>query len=67
MATSCAMLERLRSGLVSENDGKTVLTATVVSETKQRFPATPYGFGATLSSLNEKQIAILGALGLTML
>jgi len=52
---------------VSENDGKTVLTATVVSETKQRFPATPYGFGATLSSLNEKQIAILGALGLTML
>lgn len=32
---------------------------------KQRRPATPYGFGANLSTLSPKQVAILAALGLS--
>lgn len=36
-----------------------------VSETKVRLPAHPYGFGLTDASLTKKQLAILGALGLT--
>jgi len=38
---------------------------TLTFESKERTRATPYGFGSSLSSLSEKQWAILGALGLT--
>lgn len=38
---------------------------TFVSERKQRFKATPYGFGRNPQSFSEGQWAILGALGLT--
>lgn len=37
----------------------------MVDETKQRLPATPYGFGVDLHSLTAKQAAILTALGLS--
>lgn len=39
--------------------------ATYVTTTKERFRASPYGFGVSLDSLTGRQWAILGALGLT--
>jgi len=36
-----------------------------VVETKQRREATPFGFGVSFSGLNQKQIAIVSALGLS--
>jgi hypothetical protein len=38
---------------------------TTVKETKERWPATPYGFGVSYGSLSGRQIAILSALGLS--
>jgi len=38
---------------------------TVVSETKQRRKATPFGFGLTWSAFTKRQAAILVALGIT--
>jgi hypothetical protein len=38
---------------------------TLVSETKIRRQATPYGFGINLSQLSKRQIAIIAALGLS--
>jgi hypothetical protein len=37
----------------------------ILTEFKQRRPATPYGFGVNLQSLSAKQIAIIAALGLS--
>lgn len=39
--------------------------ARVLTEVKRREAASPYGFGVDLSGLSPKQIAILGALGLS--
>jgi hypothetical protein len=36
----------------------------VTYETKQRLPATPYGFGLAFSDLNPRQLGILGSLGI---
>lgn len=41
------------------------ITNTSWLESKERFRATPYGFGTVLDGLSVKQWAILGALGLT--
>lgn len=40
-------------------------TVSLVSETKRRVRATPFGFGSTWDSLSSRQLAILGALGVT--
>lgn len=40
-------------------------TCITVNESKQRRPATPYGFGISYDGLSAKQIAILAALGLS--
>lgn len=37
----------------------------VVTETKSRLPASPFGFGVSFDSLSAKQIAIVSALGLS--
>jgi hypothetical protein len=37
----------------------------VVSETKRRIKATPYGFGLTWTGLSPRQMAIIAALGIT--
>lgn len=47
-------------------DGSTVnCSDTIVQETKQRMPATPYGFGLDPGSFSPKQWAIVAALGLS--
>jgi hypothetical protein len=40
-------------------------TLCLVTETKQRVKATPYGFGLSWSSFSPTQLAILAALGIT--
>lgn len=41
------------------------VTQTLRSERKERFRATPYGFGLNASALSDTQWSVLGALGLT--
>lgn len=45
--------------------GKTTLVLEKITETKQRRPATPFGFGLTFDGLSTKQKAICAALGIT--
>jgi len=45
--------------------GPNQVSRTVRKHYKRRLPATPYGFGVNLDSLSAKQIAIIGALGLS--
>lgn len=45
--------------------GHQALPVTLVSETKRRLQASPYGFGLTWEQLNAFQLSILAALGIT--
>lgn len=47
------------------NGGPTTLSRQIMTEYKQRRPATPYGFGINLTTLTPKQVAIVAALGLS--
>jgi hypothetical protein len=51
----------------SSFSGGTSLDTTIwlVTETKQRIRASPYGFGLTWESFSPRQLAILAALGVT--
>jgi hypothetical protein len=65
----------LRHGYIMSHCGRTVQdfgvyagqpqTHTFSTETKTRRPATPFGFGVAYSSLSAKQLAVVGALGMS--
>jgi len=60
-------LETIKNGAVWQWGAQRdpACSRTIVDETKQRLPATPYGFGVDLHALTAKQLAILTALGLS--
>lgn len=52
-------------GLILTNGHNVSCSDTIVQETKQRFPATPYGFGLDPGGFSAKQWSIIAALGLS--
>jgi hypothetical protein len=57
---SSEQLERRSASMGGSNSTLEIYTAT-----KQRLPATPYGFGVDMGGLSNTQIAILAALGIS--
>jgi hypothetical protein len=53
-----------KSGIYGRPD-LTVPPLRLVTETKKRVPASPFGFGITWDGLSPLQVSILGALGIT--
>ena len=63
-----SLIDEIAIGTAKISSNRTVygpVSFRIKSETKQRVPAHPYGFGITDASLNKTQWAILAALGLT--
>lgn len=54
-----------QSPITSYGGGNFSADACLVTKTKQRIGASPYGFGLTLTDLSSRQLAILAALGIT--
>lgn len=57
----------LKNVQYANTDGPSAMGQTFTTESKVRRRATPFGFGLTPGDLNARQIAILAALGLTLL
>lgn len=60
-------LNNISYSLVDNGSKRAVVSpsTTYTRETKQRYPATPFGFGLTESGFDTSQWAILGALGIS--